>query len=268
MSRIQQKFDELNSRNEKALIAYVMAGHPTKNDTISIIRGLIKGGADIVEIGFPFSDPLADGPVIQNAGMESLKKGTNLKKYAELITQIRKETEIPLILMTYSNIIYNQGYGKFAKLAKSIGIDGLILPDMSIEESKDYISSARKTSLDTIFLVSPNTQKDRIINIAKSSSGFVYVVTIYGTTGVKTVASDYSIKAIHNVKKIVNGTIPVGVGFGVSSPKDVRKYVAAGADAVIVGSAFLRLINKTTPGELENKIAEFTKKLKKETKLS
>ena len=171
MSRIKEKFEELEKRNEKALISYIMLGFPNEKDTISTVRGLVKGGVDIIEIGFPFSDPLADGPVIQNASTISLQKGTNVSKFFNIVKKIRKETEIPLVLMTYTNILHRMGYDKFIKDAKKAGIDGFILPDMSLEESKDYLDAA-KNNADTIFLISPNTSETRIDKISKISTGF------------------------------------------------------------------------------------------------
>ena len=264
MTRIKEKFAELQSKNQKALISYIMTGFPNEESTISTVRGLVKGGVDIIELGFPFSDPLADGPVIQNASTVSLEKGTNIVKFFSLVKKIRKETDIPLILMTYTNILYHKGYGKFISEAKKAGIDGFILPDMSIEESKEYLQAA-KNKADTIFLISPNTSKTRIQKISKASSGFLYLVAVFGTTGVKTGIKKYTLDAIKQVKKQTNGIIPIGIGFGVSTPDDVRKYIKAGADAVIVGSAYLKLIEKTPQNQLESKIAAFTKSLKKQT---
>ena len=171
MSRIKEKFDELKRKNEKALISYIMLGFPNEKATISTVRGLVKGGADIIELGFPFSDPLADGPVIQNASTVSLEKGTNISKFFNIVKKIRKETQIPLVLMTYTNIIYHRGYEKFILDAKKAGIDGFILPDMSIGESKEYLEAA-KNNIDTIFLISPNTSKSRIEKISKISTKF------------------------------------------------------------------------------------------------
>jgi|TARA_B100001105_G_scaffold4567_1_gene3420 tryptophan synthase alpha chain len=264
MSRINEKFTELERKNEKALIAYIMMGFPNEKATITTVRGLVKGGADIIELGFPFSDPLADGPVIQNASTVSLEKGTNISKFFNIVKKIRKETDIPLVLMTYTNILYHRGYEKFISEAKSAGIDGFILPDMSIEESKEYTKFA-KNKADTIFLISPNTSKTRIKKISQISTGFLYLVAVFGTTGVKTSIKNYTLNAIKNVKKQTKGKIPVGIGFGVSTPEDVKKYINAGADAVIVGSAYLKLIEKTKPTQLESKIISFTKSLKKQT---
>ena len=264
MPRIKEKFAELSAKKEKALIAYIMVGYPNENATISAVRGLIKGGADIIELGFPFSDPLADGPIIQNASTVSLDNGTKISRFFNIVKKIRKETDIPLILMTYTNILYHKGYSKFIAEAKNAGIDGFILPDMSIEESKEYLASA-KNKADTIFLISPNTTKSRIERIVKLSSGFLYLVAVYGTTGVKIGIQNYTLNAIKEVKKITKGKIPVGVGFGVSTPEDVKKYIKAGADAVIVGSAFLKLIEKTPQNKLESSIATFTESLKRQT---
>ena len=265
MTRIKEKFAELESRKEKALIAYIMAGFPNEKDTIATIRGLVKGGADIIELGFPFSDPLADGPVIQNASTISLEKGTKITKFLSLVKKIRKETDIPLVLMTYTNILYHKGYSKFISEAKKAGIDGFILPDMSVEESEEYLKAA-KNNADTIFLISPNTNKTRVQKITKASSGFLYLVAVFGTTGVKTGIKKYTLDAIKQVKKQTKGKIPIGVGFGISTPEDVKKYIKAGADAVIVGSAYLKLIEKTPQNKLESKITAFTKSLKKQTK--
>ena len=192
MTRIKEKFAELEAKKQKALISYIMAGFPNEKATISTVRGLVKGGVDIIELGFPFSDPLADGPVIQNASTVSLEKGTKITKFFNLVKKIRKETDIPLILMTYTNILYHKGYTKFISEAKKAGIDGFILPDMSIEESKDYLQAA-KNKADTIFLISPNTSNTRIQKISKASSGFLYLVAVFGTTGVKTGIKKYTL---------------------------------------------------------------------------
>jgi len=267
MSRIKEKFKELAAKKEKALIAYVMVGYPNEKATISAVQGLIKGGADIIELGFPFSDPLADGPIIQNASMISLDGGTKINKFFNIVKKIRKETNIPLVLMTYTNIVYHMGYPKFIAKSKKVGIDGFILPDMSIEESKEYIKSA-KNKIDTIFLISPNTSKLRTKKISTTSTGFLYLVAVYGTTGIKKEIQNYTLKAIKDVKKITKGKIPVGVGFGVSTPDDVRRYIKAGADAVIVGSAFLKLIQNVPPNKIRSRIESFTKTLKNQTKFT
>ena len=167
--------------------------------------------------------------------------------------------------MTYTNILYKQGYQKFIKTAKNAGIDGLILPDMPIEESKGYLLAAKKQKMDTIFLVSPNTQKNRLSKIAKATSGFLYMVAVFGTTGIQTKIHQYTIDALKSTKRTVKN-VPVGVGFGISNEKDVKKYVSVGADAVIVGSANIKIMENTPKSKLEDKIFLFTKKLKMQTK--
>ena len=267
MSKIQEKFEELRSKNEKALIAYIMVGFPNEKTTLTAINGLVKGGADIIELGFPFSDPIADGPVIQKASAISLNQGLTIEKFFKLIRKIRKKTKIPLVLMTYSNILFSYGYDKFMKIAKKNGIDGLILPDMSFEESKNYLNAAQKNKLDTIFLISPNTSDSRIKKILNVTSGFLYLVSIFGTTGTQTKIQQYTINAIKKAKKIVKRKVPIGIGFGIYTPKDVKKFSSLGVDGVIVGSAFLRLIEKTPANQIESKVSSFTKSMKRATKI-
>lgn len=265
MSRIESKFQSLKSKNQKALIAYVMTGFPTEKSTLTAVRGLVKGGADIIELGMPFSDPLADGPVIQNAGFHALQNGMNFRKFITLVKKIRKETEIPLVLMTYTNILYRQGYEKFISLVKKAGIDGLILPDLQVDEARDFLQTARKHEIDTIFLISPNTSPKRITKIIEATTGFLYLVSVFGTTGAVQQFQDYTVNAIRNAKKIIDGKIPLGVGFGVSTPDQARFIIESGADAIIVGSAFLRLIEKVPEEKIEGKIGSFAKSLKKST---
>ena len=267
MSKIKNKFLELKSKNQKALIAYLVAGYPNESGTLSAVRGLVKGGADIIELGFPFSDPLADGPVIQNASHISLQKGINFAKFINLVKKIRKKTDLPLVLMTYTNLLYKYGYNKFITLAKKAGIDGFIIPDLPIEESKEYLNAIQKNNADGIFLISPNTSKQRINKIAKASTGFLYLVSVYGTTGKQQEIKQYTINAIRKTKKLVNGKISLGVGFGVSNQEQARFIIKCGADGVIVGSAFIRLIGSLKNKEIENKVASFTKNLKDATKL-
>ena len=265
MSRIKEKFRELNSKKEKALVSYIMVGYPSESATLSAIRGLVKGGADIIELGFPFSDPIADGPVIQKASTGSLNNGIKIEKFFKLVKKIRNETNIPLILMTYTNILYKHGYKKFIRNAKNAGIDGLILPDMAIEEAKNYLTAAKSQKMDTIFLVSPNTKKDRLVKIAKATSGFLYLVAVFGTTGIQTKIHQYTIDALKSAKRSVK-SIPVGIGFGISDEKDVKKYVTVGADAVIVGSANIKIMENTPISKLEKEIFSFTKRLKNQTR--
>ncbi|SRR5579885_288429 len=266
MSRIQDKFLELKSKNQKAFIAYAMAGYPNDKETISIIRSLVNGGADIVEIGLPFSDPLADGPVIQNASFQALQKGMNLYRFLKIVKKIRSGTDIPLVLMTYANLVYSQGYDKFISAIKKAGIDGVILPDMAIEEAEEYLKIIHKNKMDAIFLISPNTSQERIKRIAKASSGFVYLVSTYGTTGgTQQQFQRYTLDAVKNAKKILGDKLPLGVGFGVNNPEQARSILKTGADAIIVASAILRLIANTPKAKVHSKIVSFVKNLKKTT---
>ena len=265
MSKIKEKFKQLKSKKESALISYIMAGYPSEKATLAAVRGLIQGGTDIIELGFPFSDPIADGPTIQMASTESLNSGTKINNFFSIVKKIRKESDIPLVLMTYTNILYNQTYEKFILRAKQAGIDGLILPDMAIEESKEYVKAAKKVGMDTIFLVSPNTQKNSLSKIAKATSGFLYMVAVFGTTGIQTKIHQYTIDALKSTKRTVKN-VPVGVGFGISNEKDVKKYVSVGADAVIVGSANIKIMENTPKSKLEGTVFRFTKKLKHQTK--
>jgi tryptophan synthase alpha chain len=168
--------------------------------------------------------------------------------------------------MTYTNILFKQGFDKFILNAKKSGIDGFILPDMSLEESREYLNATKKHNTDAIFLVSPNTSKNRLKKILKATSGFLYLVSIFGTTGMKTQIRQYTMDAIKNTKRVVYSKIPLGIGFGVSTPDDVKKFASTDVDAVIVGSAFLRMIEKTPSNQLEIKVAAFTKKMKGATK--
>lgn len=266
MSRIQNKFADLERSGQKALVTYVMVGYPSHKESLSAVRGLIEGGADIIELGFPFSDPLADGPVIQHASTISLEKGTKMAQFLDLVKQIRKESQIPLVLMTYTNILYHKGYEKFFKLAKEAGLDGIITPDMTVEESKEYLKAAKKSHLDTIFLVSPNTSRSRLTQIVKQTTGFLYLVSVFGTTGVQNKIQKYTIDALKETRKIAKGRIPVGIGFGISTPDDIKSYVKYGADAIIVGSALIKLIEKTSSNKIQGTVARFTRQLKSATK--
>ena len=261
MSKISSKFTDLVNKGQSGLIAYVMAGFPNMKSTVATIRGLENGGVDMIEIGIPFSDPLADGPTIQNASKISLDNGTKTSDILDMIQDMQITT--PKILMTYTNILYRHGYSRFAAKAIRAGVDGLILPDMSLEESINYRRAV--TKLDTIFLVSPNTSRERIDSIINVSSGFVYLVAVYGTTGARTGIKQYALNALTKIKHQAQNRIPVGVGFGISKPADIKQYVTAGADAVIVGSAYMDIIKRTPYSKLEHTIEKFTRQLKSAT---
>jgi len=251
-NRLDKKFNELKSKNEKALICYVVAGYPDMMSSEHIITSLINGGADIIEIGIPFSDPIADGSTIQDAIQNSLRSGTTPDMCLELASKIRKTfPNIPLLIMTYSNILYRKGYIQFAKKAKESGIDGFIIPDIPIEESKEYLKIMQSIGLSTIFLVSPNTAGKRLKMISRICTGFLYAISVYGTTGERQGFDEYTIESIKRVKKVTSAAadeLPLAVGFGISNPSHVKYMIDAGADAVIIGSAIIKKIQ-----EIENK---------------
>ena len=249
INRIDKKFRKLKSMNQKALICYVVAGYPDIRTSEDIVTSLINGGADIIEIGIPFSDPIADGSAIQDAIQNSLTSGTTPDMCLELASRIRKTfPDIPLIIMTYSNILFRKGYIQFAQQAKESGIDGFIVPDIPIEEAKEYLDSVKKIGISTIFLVSPNTSEKRLKIISKICTGFLYVISIFGTTGERKGFDEYTIQSIKRVKKVIADNLPLAVGFGISNPQHVRYMIDAGADGAIIGSAIIKKIK-----EIENK---------------
>jgi tryptophan synthase alpha chain len=254
-NRIASKFNELKRKNQKALICYVVAGYPDIITSERIITSLINGGADIIEIGIPFSDPIADGSTIQDAIQNSLIAGTTPDMCLELASRIRKTfPNIPLIIMTYSNILYRKGYIQFAKKAKESGIDGFIIPDIPIEESKEYLNTMQNIGMSTIFLVSPNTSEKRLKMISRICTGFLYAISVYGTTGERQSFDEYTIESIKRIKKMTaDDELPLAVGFGISNPQHVKDMINAGADGVIIGSAIIKKIK-----ELENKESLFT----------
>jgi tryptophan synthase alpha chain len=251
-NRIDSKFNELKSKNQKALICYVVAGYPDIKTSEHIITSLINGGADIIEIGIPFSDPIADGSTIQDAIQSSLISGTTPDMCLELASRIRKTfPNIPLIIMTYSNILYRKGYIQFAEKAKENGIDGFIIPDIPIEESKEYLNTAQNKGMSTIFLVSPNTSAKRLKMISRICTGFLYAISVYGTTGERKGFDEYTIESIKRVKKVTAADgLPLAVGFGISNPQHVKYMIDAGADAVIIGSAIIKKIKEIDDKEL------------------
>ena len=245
-NRIDKKFRDLKEKKDNALICYVVAGYPDIQTSENIIVALIEGGADMIEIGIPFSDPIADGNTIQEAIHQSLLSGITPEQCLELSYRIRnKFPDVPLIIMTYSNILFRIGYEEFLRRAKVKGIDGCILPDIPFEESEEYVTAAKKTGIATIFLTAPNTEEKRLKDINEICSGFLYVVSVFGITGERKKFDRYTYDVIKKVKKITKNKIPIAAGFGISKPEHVRNMLQAGADAVIVGSAIIRKIKET-----------------------
>jgi tryptophan synthase alpha chain len=261
MSRIKNTFTRLKKRNETALIPYVMAGDPDLATTRTLIFEMEKAGCDIIELGAPFSDPLADGPTIQKAAIRSLRNHTTIADVLGLVADVRKTSTIPLILMTYYNLIFKYGEERFVRDAVQAGLDGMILPDLPPEEAVTLIALAKKEGLDTIFLLAPTSTGDRIRLVAKVSQGFVYYVSLTGITGAK-LSSQTSIKdSLQKIKAVTDK--PVAVGFGVSTPDQAAQIALSGADGVIVGSALVKVIEENIGNpELATRVAAFVKALK------
>jgi len=229
------------------MIAYIMAGDPTITATKRYIMELESAGADIIELGVPFTDPLADGPTIQRAAERALKEGITLKKVLELVSQVRENVKIPLVLMTYYNPVFKFGIETFVKQAVDAGVDGIIVPDLIPDEAGDLIDSAKRHKLDTIFLLAPTSTPDRIKKVVRASTGFIYFVSITGITGGKLSLNDKMTSTLGLIKEATRK--PVVVGFGISRP-DEASTVAEIADGIVVGSAIVKLISEG--GDIKN----------------
>ena len=261
MSRIKNAFNRLKKKNETALIPYIMAGDPDLATTKTLILEMEKAGSDIIELGAPFSDPLADGPTIQKAAIRSLKNRTSVADVLGLVAEVRKTSKVPLILMTYYNLIFRYGEERFVRDAVASGLDGLILPDLPPEEAGTLIPLAKKAGLDTIFLLAPTSTDSRIKLVSKVSQGFVYYVSLTGVTGAK-LAVQTSIKdALLRIKSVTDK--PISVGFGISTPDQAAQVAMLGADGVIVGSALVKVIEENIGSpELVPRVVTFVKALK------
>ena len=237
MSRIGKKFREIVRGGKKAFIPYIMACDPSLARTHELIGILEDCGADIIELGVPFSDPLADGPTIQKAAQRALAQGVTLRKVIELVADVRKRSQTPILLMTYYNPIFHYGEERFVRDASEAGVDGIIVPDLPPEEARDILAFSKRSDFDIIFLVAPTSTGERAGKVAKSSRGFIYYVSITGITGSK-LTMDSSIASHVARIRSMSGT-PVAVGFGISTPEEAAE-VAAFADGVIVGSAIVK----------------------------
>jgi len=248
ISRITRKFRELRKKDGKAFIPYIMAGDPNIKRTLELISVLEECGADIIELGVPFSDPLADGPTIQQAAQRALDEGVTLKRVIDLVSELRAATQIPIILMTYYNPIFKYGEERFVQDAATAGVDGVIVPDLPPDEASNLMKHARERGLDTIFLLAPTSTDDRIRKVARASTGFIYYVPITGITGSK-LSLDASLGThIARIRNFSNR--PIAVGFGVSTPEDAAE-ISGFADGVIVGSAIVKRVGQSD-GELKN----------------
>lgn len=261
MNRIDKKFKELRENNKKAFIAYICAGDPDINTTENLVEALGFAGTDIIELGVPFSDPLADGLTIQAASQRALKKHINLSKIFSLVKKIREKSQIPIILMGYYNPILKYGVNEFIKDALANGADGAIVPDLPVEEAADFIKQAKKKKFATIFLVSPTSTKNKMKEIAKKSTGFVYYVSLTGVTGARESLPSKIKQDVKTLKRFTKK--PVCVGFGISKPQQV-KDITAFADGVIIGSAIIKQIeaNLGNKSKIFSSVTKLVKKLK------
>ena len=257
MSRIKNRLASLNGN--KALVAFYTAGDPDMEASKEIFSVIEKNGADIVEIGVPFSDPLADGPTIQASSHRSLKNGTTLKKIIRMVADIRKTSELPVVLMTSFNPIFVYGQKEFVADAVKAGVDGVIIPDLPHEEAEKFLVIA--DGLDMIFLLAPTSTPDRVKQIGKISKGFIYYISLTGTTGTK---QSLSVGLEEKVEEIKNSvSLPVLVGFGISGPEQAAE-AAKVSDGVILGSAIVKLIEtNSNPVERDRKLGEFLTSIKK-----
>jgi tryptophan synthase alpha chain len=264
MTAISKVFEKLKARGEAALIAYVTAGDPEPQLTPQIADALIKGGVDILELGLPFSDPIADGPTIQAASIRALEAGTTPQKVLELAKQIRSKHDVPVVVMTYYNPVFRMGLDKFFRQAKKCLVDGVIVPDLPMEEAEAYRKAAATCGVDTIFLAAPSTTKERLRSIVACSSGFLYLVSHFGVTGERKSVEDSTLQLVKRVLPFTSGKVPLAVGFGISKPEHVKSVVSAGADGVIVGSAFINIVSRNikNPKQMLLELEETTRKLK------
>jgi tryptophan synthase alpha chain len=260
VSRIGATFERLRAHDERALVAYVMAGDPSLADTRRLVVEMARQGADIVELGVPFSDPLADGPVIQRAAARSLERGTSLQRILELVAELRREVDVPIVLMGYYNPLLAFGLAAFARVAAGVGVDGLIVPDLPPEEAGPLAAETGPAGLDIVYLLAPTSGPDRVKLIARASAGFVYVVSVMGVTGARRELPPDLGRQIRTLRLVT--TKPICVGFGVSGPDQVEALGNL-ADGVIVGSAIVRLIEERTGApSLVKDVGEFVAALK------
>jgi tryptophan synthase alpha chain len=257
VTRIGKLFETLKQQKRCGMIAYLTAGDPNPEATPELVAALERGGADLIELGVPFSDPIADGPVIQQAGDRAIAAGTTLAKVLQMAVEIRKRSEIPLLLFTYLNPALRYGFDRLAHDAKAAGIDGCLLIDASVEEAADYVKVTRAAGLDTVFVAAPTSTDARLKLVAQYSSGFVYMVSRTGITGEQQNISDGALPLIARMRQFTD--LPLALGFGVSTPEQVGS-LAGHVDAVVIGSAIVRQIHADA-SKLESFMRGLTKPL-------
>lgn len=255
-TRIGRLFDDLKRRGRKGLIAYLTAGDPSLARTPDLVDALVRGGADLIELGVPFSDPVADGPVIQAAGERALKAGATLRGVLNAACEIRRRSEVPLLLFTYLNPVLRYGLEAMARDAAAAGIDGCLLTDVSVEEAREYVDAMHRHNLDTVFLAAPTSTPRRLKLVAEYSSGFVYLVSRTGVTGQRESLSSAVGPLIKAMREVTD--LPLAVGFGISKPEHVAE-LGRQVEAVVVGSAF---VDRIARGADEAALEAFTRELK------
>jgi len=252
-NRISRRFADLRASGEMGVVAYITAGDPDVAATLKFVLALAEAGADVIELGVPFSDPLADGPTIQRASERALESGTTLRGVLGLVREIRNSSQVPLVLFSYYNPILQMGLEEFATAASSAGADGVLVTDLTPEEANDYLRIMRSHQLDTIFLAAPTSDDDRLQKISAASSGFLYLISRTGVTGAKDALPDDLPLLLRRTRQFTN--LPVAVGFGISLPGHVS-VLGGLADAAVVGSALVSEIEKAvrqepSPGAIE-----------------
>jgi len=268
-NRIVEKFHELEEKGQRALICYVVAGYPDTAISKQAIDALVKGGADMIEIGIPFSDPIADGPTIQSASNIALNNGMTPVKALNLVREVRKKyPNLPMLAMTYSNILVRVGMERFMYDSMQCGLDGFILPDFPVEEAGTYTSIASKLKLATVFLVSPNTPDARLRKIIANTTGFLYLVSVYGITGARDSFQKYTLNTVRQVKQVAGTKVPLAVGFGISRPAHAKVMITAGAEGIIVGSAITNRISSGSSTNMLMSLQDFAKSMKEVCKIN
>lgn len=252
MGRIGARFDELRARGERAFVAFVTAGDPSLERTVEVALELEQAGVDVLELGVPFSDPLADGPVIQRASERALRSGTTLAGVLQAVRRIRERSPLPIVLFSYLNPLLRHGLGPLAREALAAGVDGVLVTDLPPEEAGDWLAAARAEGLDTVFLAAPTSPDERLRRIAAASRGFVYAISRTGVTGERHALSSDAAPLVARLKALTRE--PVALGFGISTPEQVRA-AAALADGVVVGSALVRFLEEQPAGHVKGLVA-------------
>jgi tryptophan synthase alpha chain len=245
MGRIERAF---SVKKHPLFIGFTVAGDPDEPACVRIARALIAGGADILELGIPFSDPVADGPTIQKADERALAAGTTPDSVFEIVREIRRESDIPIVFLTYFNIVYHRGIERFYQEAQESGVDGILIADMPVEESDEVCEASFRHNIDPIFLITRTTSDERIKKITERAGGYLYLVTVLGVTGVRETVSSGAIDLLDRVRKLTD--LPLALGFGISLPEHAKTCAAAGAEGIIVGSAIVEIVERNT-GEVE-----------------